>query len=463
MKAITLFYHQIFKLAILSFLIPAAIHAEITNSSISSENASYDGNALILRGSVKLDHALGQLTSGYARLSKELEEGPFTAVHLRDNVLISLKNRGKILCGKADFDFNALKGTLIPKPGDMVRFVNFHSGPLSLASREADIEFSRDDSNLKVAKIEAKNTVQLTYGKDFFLEADTATFSNTKTPYVWASPHCTLTHFEDKIEANRVEVLPDSAKVILSTPSGKLHPSAFSQGNDVQFSCDKLIWEKAPQTLTLKGDVSVFEEGVGDIHCDDEVELRQKEENGKWLLSSITAKGKTELTYKLDVDFVHLLKCYGKMQLDQDRLVLNVTSPPEKPIEYFHDQMKLIADTAELKYEQLGRNITAKQLQLTDNIQLSSLQDSNRCAVADKFNFFPEEKKIILSANPGNNVLFWDREQDLSISAKEVHITRTEKGEKIKGVGNVRFAFSSAENALLKKLFPFYHPTGERP
>lgn len=445
---------------LLPVLLPVMVHGEISTSSISSENASYDGSALILRGAVKLEHALGQLTSGYAKLSRDSEEGPFTEVHLCDDVLISLKNRGKIHCASADFDFSALKGTLVPKSGDMVRFVNFHSGPLSLASREAEIEFARDDSNLKVSKIEAKNTVQLSYGKDFFLEADAATFSNTKTPYVWASPHCTLTHFEDRVEASRVEVLPDSAKVILTTPKGKLHPSAFSQGNGVQFSCDKLIWEKAPQTLTLKGNVSVFEEGVGDIHCDDEVELRQKEENGKWLLSSITAKGKTELTYKLDVDFTHLLKCYGRMQLDQDRLVLSISSPPEKPIEYYHDQMKLSADSAELQYEQDGRNIIPKRLQLTSNIQLSSVENTNRCAVADTFTYIPEEKKIILSANQGNSVLFWDREQGLSISAKEVHIIHTEKGENIKGVGNVRFAFSSAENALLKKLFPFYQVPG---
>lgn len=453
--------HTIFQWCLLAAIFSSALHAEISSSSVTSQKASYDGNALILEGAVKLDHILGQLASGSARLTRDTEDGPFTAVHLKDNVLISLKNRGKILCSRADFDFNALRGTLFPSPHDMVRFVNFHNGPLSLASKQAEIEFQREGNNIKVAKIEAKDNIQLEYGKEFFLEADTATFSNTKTPYVWASPHCTLTHFEDKIQAERVEVLPESAKVILSSPKGKLRPTAFSDSEGIQFSCDKLIWEKAPQILTLKGNIFVHEMGVGDIFCEDEVELRQKQQDGKWILNSISTKGTTEFNYTLDANFLHLLKCYGQMHLDQDRLVLTLDSPDDKPLEYFHDQMKLSAQNAEINYKQNGRSIEPKILQLTNNIQLTSQNNNNRCAIADHFTYLPSDKKIILSANEGNHVLFWDKEQDLSISAREVHIIHTEKGENIKGVGNVRFAFSSAENALLKKIFPFYQTGGK--
>ena len=81
-----------------------------------------------------------------------------------------------------------------------------------------------------------------------------------------------------------------------------------------------------------------------------------------------------------------------------------------------------------------------------------------RCAVADQFAYYPETETMILSAQNGESVLFWDDTQQLSISAREVHLSRDEKGENIKGVGNVRFAFSTIENELLKKLFPFYQP-----
>lgn len=446
---------------LLSLLFPLFLSAEINTSSISSNKASYDGNTLVLNGAVKLQHALGQMESGNARLLRDEEGSPFTSIHLRDDVLITLKNRGKIFCARADFDFNGLKGKLSPKIGEMIRFDNLQAGLLSLASKEAEIEFIRDSNALKVSKIEAHDSVQVQYGKDFLLTADSATYSNTKTPYVWASPHCVLTHYDDHIEAERVEILPDSAKMILTTPTGKLMPSAFSESESVQFSCNKLIWEQAPQILTLKGNVSVHDHGVGDIHCDDEVELRQKQEDGKWILSSITAKGKTELKSNLNDGLQHLLVCYGQMQLDQDRLVLTLESPPEEPLEYFHDKMKLRADQAQLKYTSVGRSITPQKLLLFGNIQLTSIEEALRCAVADQFAYFPEEKKIVLSAQDGNHVLFWDQQQELSICAKEIHITHTDNGEKIKGVGNVRFAFSNVENTLLKKLFPFYQQ--ERP
>ena len=446
--------------AILSLLFPMLLSAEITTSSISSKKASYDGNALVLSGEVELEHALGHLQSGSARLTREAEGSPFTSILLRDDVRITLKNQGEIHCAQADFDFNDLKGKLLPARGEMIEFFNLQAEPISLLSKEAEIEFTETNSTLKVAKIKACKSVQVQYGDDFLLTAESATFSNTKTPYVWASPNCVLTHFDDQIEAERIEILPCSSKMILSSPSGSLSPSAFSENESMQFSCNQLVWERAPQTLTLKGNVQVKDSGIGDLFCEDEVEIGQKEVGEKWTLSHISAKGKTSLQYKLDADFEHLLVCYGQMQLDQDRLVLTLESPMGQPLEYFHDTMKLTADHAQLKYAQEGGFIHPEKLLLQGNIQLAATGDTSRCAVADQFAYFPKEKKIVLSTKQDSPVLFWDAEQKLSISAKEIHITRSEKGENVKGVGNVRFAFSSMENTLLKKLFPFYQLGG---
>lgn len=425
------------------------LNTEIASSSISSERAIYDGNALVLKGAVSLQHSLGEMQSGSARLIRQSETGGFSSVHLKDAVHIHLKNRGQILCDQADFDFDQLKGKLTPKRGDSIRFENLCSSLVSLTSKEADIEFGKKDDSLTVAKIEANRAVHVQYKDDFFLDADSATFSNTKTPYIWASPNCVLTHWRDKIEADRVEVLPESEKVILTAPTGMLTDSGIA------FSCNKLIWEQTPQILTMKGNVSICDSAVGDMVCEDEVEFKQHCQDGKWLVNRITSKGKTELNYNLDENFLHLLICYGQMQLDHDRLILTLESPPEQPLEYYHDKMKLSANHAEMSYRSEEGPITPEKLLLCGNIELTSPGDSSRCALADNFSYFPEEKRMILSSKSGN-VLFWDQKQDLKISAREVHITQTERGENIKGIGSVRFAFSSTENELLKKMFPFY-------
>lgn len=425
------------------------LNTEIASSSISSERATYDGNALVLKGAVCLQHSLGEMQSGNARLIRQSEAGGFSRVHLKDAVHIHLKNRGQILCEQADFDFDQLKGKLIPKRGNSIRFENLCSSLVSLASKEADIEFAKKDDSLTVAKIEANRAVHVQYKDDFFLTADSATFSNTKTPYIWASPNCVLTHCSDQIEADRVEVLPESEKVILTSPTGILTDSAIA------FSCNKLIWEQTPQILTMKGNVAISDSAVGDMICEDEVEFKQHYKEGKWLVNRITSKGKTELNYNLNESFLHLLICYGQMQLDHDRLILTLESPSEQPLEYYHDKMKLIANHAEMSYSNEEGPIIPEKLLLCGNIELTSPGDSSRCALADNFSYFPEERRMVLSSKKGN-VLFWDQKQDLKISAKEVHITQSERGENIKGIGSVRFAFSSTENELLRKMFPFY-------
>jgi hypothetical protein len=378
---------------------------------------------------------------------------------LRDDVCITLKSRGEIHCAQAHFDFLGLRGKLLPKRGELIEFLNLQAEPLSLLSREAEIEFEQEAANLKVAKIKASKSVEVQYGDDFVLTADSATFSNTKMPYVWASPSCVLTHFEDQIKADRIEILPSSAKMILTSPSGVLAPSVFGD-EAMRFSCNKLVWERDPKLLTLKGNVRVQDTGLGDLFCEDEVEIQQNEQDGKWAPSHISAKGKTRLQYSLDADFDHLLVCVGQMQLDQERNLLTLESLPEEPLEYFHDTMKLTANHAELSYENEMGTFAPRQLLLQGNILLSATEDSSRCAIADQFAYYPQEKKIVLSTKRSSPVLYWDATQKLSISAREIHITHTERGENVKGIGNVRFAFSSTENALLKKLFPFYHPLG---
>lgn len=430
------------KISAFFLLIPALLCGD----SISSKKASYDGNALILNGNVQLDHALGKLASGVARLEKEEKDGPFSSISLREDVLITLKNLGKISCETADLNFIAMTGKLLPEVGQLVKFINLGPDHFSLASREADMEFAKDGDTYKVLKLNANGAVQVQYGTDFFLDAEHATYSNDAIPHIFAEPNCKLTHLEDLIEAEKVELFPDTSIAVLSSPKGVLG----HQG--VKFSCQKMTWEDEIQLLTLQGDISVSEEGMGTLHCDEEVELRQKHQEGKWILSSMVAKGKTELT----TDFKNVLICYGLMRLDQERLTLTLESPPNHPIEYFHEQMKLCSDHARLDYANENEHISAEKLVLDGNVQLQIEENGTRCGTADQFVYLPTEEKMILSSKQGANVLFWDKEQQLSISAREVHIARVDKKETIKGVGNVRFSFSSTETDLLKKLFPFY-------
>lgn len=397
--------------------LPLLASAEITTSSISSKHATYDGNALILRGEVQLHHALGKMDAQVARLEREKAEEPFSSIRLSRDVHIHLAEQGEISCDQADFDFHAMTGTLLPKAKKQVQFFD-QTKQVTLSSQIASIQFARDFDQLKVVKVEA-------------------------------NPPCTVTHFDDVIEAEKILLYPDTETVVFESPTGQLKPTIFSETQAVNFSSDKLVWEQKPHTLTLTGHISIKEATMGEVEADQEVELCQKFQEGKWTLSNIYSKGKTKVTYG-----DHVLIADGGVHLDGDRLTLTIDRSEESPVEYRKEDTTLYADLGRLEYFQEQETIFPKKLMLLGGVRLTK-QGDLRCAIADQVVYDSESEEMILSAKNGDRVLFWDQKESLSISAVEVHIGKTEQGEMVKGVGNVRFAFSSTESALLKKLFPF--------
>lgn len=91
---------------------------------------------------------------------------------------------------------------------------------------------------------------------------------------------------------------------------------------------------------------------------------------------------------------------------------------------------------------------------LTEDVRL--LKGEQRCGLADELHYSHKDQTATLKATGQRRVLFWDQSKGIAISARAVQIHRhPETGEEeIQGIGNVRFQFSGAEHALLKKLFP---------
>jgi hypothetical protein len=95
--------------------VPKAVNSGVVDSgTISSEGASYDGNALILKGQVLLDHGLGKMQAEEAILQKQEvgKDFPFSLIHLEKEVVLKLSQNGELKCEKADLDFGSLKGML---------------------------------------------------------------------------------------------------------------------------------------------------------------------------------------------------------------------------------------------------------------------------------------------------------------------------------------------------------------
>ena len=475
-------------LSIACLLFQCVLFAEIPSSNISSKTASYNGNKLYLEGDVKLDHEFGEMNADLAYLEKDdkLKDFLFSFIHLQKDVRLQFKDHGQIVCEIADLNFHTLKGQFLPKLGEKVIYTELLEElkgkkpvMLTLKSDLGEIKISKKapDGEYQVDEVEASKNVVIEYGDEFSLKAEKAVFQgltkkSTITAYPKNDAYCSLSHGPDLIEASLIECNIEESKLIFHNPRGKLASVLLPQiqKDDVAFQCKKLIWDHVNGFLKLTGAVEIQEGTFATLQTDDEVEFIQAQEDNKKILKTITSKGISHLKYiDRETKMAHELTCYGPIKIDREKLHATLKSPvtdgkvaEEMQINYTHEAMGIRADQADVQYKTEEKQTLLSSLSLEGNVHLSSLKKdrSERLAIADKIEFDPSSHTFTLSAKSKNKVLFWDAEDQLSISANQVKITRDPVSGKdvVRGVGHVKFAFTAVEQAFLKKVFPFYEP-----
>ncbi len=461
----------------MKLLIPlffACTHLLANPSSISSQEASYDGNTLTLTGNVTLDHALGKMRAQNAQLVKEEKEHPFSLIYLNGKVTIALNNEAEISCSRAEFDFQNQVGTLLPTRGEKVTFTQLvekggERVSLKLQSARANLIFSQSQNHeINISKMHADEAVEIEYADGYILKAGSAIYEVTDDgSFILAFPSekdecCHFSYKNDAIQAQKVCFHPQESKIILYSPKGVL--KTLFAPNEIAFSCSEMVWDRASNRLSLSKNIHIADHTLGEVYCDETVELAPP--SGPHSLYNIQTTGKTTIhTYAPGKR--QTLTCFGTMSFDQESLTSTFESPlvdshvPEgQQIEYRAEDLQLLASSGLLEYGWIEGHLRPTKLMLRSNVRLS---ESQHCALGDLLTYSLFDHTMTLSAKEGEKVLYWDPKQSLAISAKEVRIQKdpfTNK-ESVKGVGNVQFVFSSAENDLMKKMFPFYQLAGE--
>jgi hypothetical protein len=470
--------------AIFPFLlcVTALYAAPVEDTAVSSANAVYDGNSLILTGHVVLDHSLGKMAADEAKLQRQ-ENGkdfPFSLIELARNVAMNLKSGAKIECSGAELDFIKLKGLLSSSEGNKVVYSDpLKKGLLKILGNAVELKISKKDdvekkTDFEIDTILAKDEVVIEFGQEFFLHAHKALYRKAPSEkfqgIVTAYPKdaetpCTLTHQNDFIDAESVDLDLVHSKITLLRPKGFLS-SLFLPGmqkGDVKFSCDHLLWDQSKDMLLLKGHVRVLESLIGTLISEGELEIVQKEQKKQKMLKTMRTHGLTTLDFKDESGKIHRLTGHGPFLFDRDRLRATIESPKksgvvpvDKQIYYETENLAFFANQGIVEYApSTAGHLRPTNLSLIGNIRLFSKdQEKPRLAVADRVNLSTTTKTVILAADPGKKVLYVDKAQGLRIGAQEVHITRDAKtGEdKVQGVGNVQFAFTEEENSLLEKI-----------
>lgn len=466
----------------MKFLLPLilAVSNPVPESgSVSSANASYDGNALILKGQVVLDHSLGKMQAEEAILERQEmgKDFPFSLIHLQKDVLLSLKNNVSLKCETADLDFVTLKGTLLSNDKVVYTdaFKKKKGAPTSfrLTSKTIDLQLSKKGEETKktvfdVDTIMAKEGVQIEYADAFVLLADNAIYrkseidptkaefqSNVSAYPKDASTLCHLIHGSDRVDANEAHFDLVHSKVAMLHPKGTIQSLLIPEllNKQLLFTAESLLWDHLKNTLFLKGNIKLNEPSLGTIHSDDELHFVQKGSQ----ISSLKTKGKTTIEYLN----AHKLTCFGTMSIDREKLHATASSPliegkvPDgQQIFYQEGEINVHADKAQIEYSAHEISFQPVSISLKGNVKIAS-HDSHRLGIADRVTYLPTTRTFILGADPGKRVLFINNEENLRISAQEVHITQdpTTKKQTVKGIGNVQLALTHEEQALIQKLF----------
>jgi lipopolysaccharide export system protein LptA len=455
------------------------------SSSLSSASADYNGSTLILKGKVVLDHGLGKMTSEEASLERQ-ETGkdfPFSLIHLQKDVLVKLPNQAELRCDAADLDFTVLKGLLLAKGKAKVSYTAAAQHKVRVMSNRIDMEIEKIGHDGKKTayipkSILATGDVIIDYAKGFTLRADHALYrkesdksQETITAYPKdADSHCLLTHEGDRIDAELVHFDLNSTLISLQRPKGTLFSSLVPHvhKSEIAFDADRLLWDHEKNRLSLKGNIHLTEASLGSIEADDLLELTQAKSDKKRLLQTIRARGKTLFHYRdATTNTTHELLTYGPFLLDREQLRVTIESPesdgsvlPEHQIYYKEAEIAVYADRATIEYTLVNNVLQPVSLALKGNVRLFSHdpQQPALCGVSDRITFSPSTRTLILSADPHRRVLFWDDNQGMRLSSQEIHITQDSESKQrtIKGIGNVKFAFTAEEQSMLHDLFPLY-------
>lgn len=166
-----------------------------------------------------------------------------------------------------------------------------------------------------------------------------------------------------------------------------------------------------------------------------------------------------------------MLTCYDKMIVDHQLLTITMDSPKDpagKVLEgkqvFFQDYMgEIQADKVKLVYELTEGGLKPAKLFLEGHVRMvnafSEKTDEagklKQYVLADAVEYVPATQEANFKSNKGRRVLFYDKSNDLQISAAALTIKRNQatKKDSIKGTGDVRFSFIENEFALLRQRF----------
>ena len=228
----------------------------------------------------------------------------------------------------------------------------------------------------------------------------------------------------------------------------------------LQGSCERAEYYPDGR-IFLYGDVRADSAEFGAFRAEKEVQLCRSPEGN---IETLKCLGPCRLVCDSDGSSRDIeLLCFGELLLDRNRETVFIASPQsedgsvaEDKQAFFRDhQGRVFADRAEVLYQTEAGKTTPRQVVLNGRVRMYNRQGAAlQYALADRAIFDAASRRMRLIANRGKRVLFFDKMNNLQVSAPELWMTRDETTgkSKVQGKGDVRFEFRENELAQIRTL-----------
>ncbi|CCB86024.1 MULTISPECIES: hypothetical protein [Parachlamydia] len=449
---------------------------------VESETASCYGKEIFLKGNAIVEHSLGRISAQQIDL---IQDQKLYALNMHENVHIHLKGGGQLECGDAEILCEQLTGVF--KATDSQPEVIYTEKTaqdiyLTVKSRKMTVELTRENEDLKFDKIQAQEQVSVNYNDVFTAFGELLIYDrplqfkskkmqgNLSLQGVTTEQECRLLTAEgDFIRSQHVTIDMQKKCSLFTKPQGEL--KTIAKGI-VVFSADFMHWDDSQHLLILDGDVKINQQGIGHMTTDHKVMLQRAYFDGKWQIRTIRVPGKCLLIHEDSEKnaFPHTLMCYGDLEIDRLAFKTFLKSPTdskgnvlrENQIHYVDSIGEIYADSITISYTQKQATVVPSLIVFEGNVYICNQCGDGNAAnllkeyvLADKVEYHPQTKEMYLSANHGRRVLFYDKIDNLQVSAPSLKIKRDNmrKRDTVQGYGDVRFSFIEHEFDKLKSRF----------
>jgi len=214
------------------FPLIASIHPNL-GSNLSSDEASFDGDHVFLKGHVTLIHDMGLMHADKITLQKGEHPTAFKEADLEENVTAFFQDTSELHSEKAHFDFLNKTGVAFSEK-KLVHFRDQKEELFDLFCKE--IHFTFENNVLET--LEAKSNIQIDYGP-YHLDGDETVTVIKKSIEAKGPTTLTMPEQQTLTSLGTLSLCRDDLKIVAASPTQK----------QVVPLAKQLKWEKKETTL----------------------------------------------------------------------------------------------------------------------------------------------------------------------------------------------------------------------